>query len=58
MHEEIKEQVELGEPLLPFSLECVVFLFAVWECNGENITSINFLPFCMGASEALPFTLR
>jgi hypothetical protein len=29
MHEEIKEQVELGEHLLPFGLECVVFPFAV-----------------------------
>jgi len=58
MHEEIKEQVELGEHLLPFGLKCVVFPFAIWEYNGENITSINFLPFCMGVSEALPVTLR
>jgi hypothetical protein len=29
MHEEIKEQIEFGEHLLPFGLECVVFPFAV-----------------------------
>jgi hypothetical protein len=58
MHGEIKEQVELGEHLLPFGLECVVFPFAVLEYNGENIISVNFLPFCMGVSEALQVTLR